>query len=155
MGVTRPVIIDILVVIDGETVYNTVGPGGDSIDTAKQFSQTDAYMICAKKYLVSGEATNYLTFQARRGDTVRWRGCSLSKGLWFKVDMKALSKYDPQSTATVLDGIHTVEFGEWNQVLEADVVAKGTEAYDLYIQLFDADGNSVGWYYWDPYIVVK
>lgn len=154
-----PSIIDILVVIDGETIFNTLGQGGATVDQAVTLSSDlakDVYMVCQRKYLApdimpNSEATNFLAIKANRLDVIRWRGCSISNNDWCKISMAKLLFY---SGTNVLDGIHTVNFGDWDQVLEADVVHRGTETYDLVFEVFGSDGTSKGFYSWDPYIEV-
>lgn len=169
-------IIDILVVIDAETLATTL-PGGtpEAPHDLGWGGQSDVYvfMLAKRSVATGGEASSELTVQADSGDTVRWSVTSPDAGLNYSLilhDFRATSNAQAISTPVMID----ISFNDYqpadvtqpngarkavprqDYVWTAQLTTPGvTVRYNWDFSIIDRDNKVLGCYRWDPYITIK
>ncbi|MGN6082384.1 inclusion body family protein [Trinickia sp.] len=174
--------INILVVVDThhlETAY--LNPSKDPANPTT-IAHDDLYMICAATHLVDKQATADLIVKATEGDTVSFRGMSISANSDDAVIAYRIQHWDPpgktsdyvfdnfQTSAVTVPGAvrHVPSAGALAVThspstfvsLASKVSHVGTEYFYLHIAVFRLDSHRekqtlYGCYSWDPGIVVQ
>ncbi|MDY0780297.1 AidA/PixA family protein [Tenacibaculum sp. IB213877] len=173
-----PNTINILSVIDVETILSNNLKGGDSPQSATSLgsngvSDTYVYMITAQGFVDSndlknrGRASSELTIDARVGDTIQWELTCPGSGLQFNAIIAGVhpgyqsnpgSLSAPQAILTTRH-IYT-QAGQYGyQVVQqmdyvSHVQSAGTTQYDVVFQVMNQDGTSLGYFKWDPFVKV-
>lgn len=173
-----PNTINILSVIDVETILSSNLQGGNSPESAtslgsNEVSDTYVYMITAQGFIDSndlenrGRASSELTIDARVGDTIQWEITCPGSGLQFNAIIAGvnpgaqpspISLTPPQALLTTRH-IYT-QAGQYGyQVIQqmdyvSQVVNTGTTQYDVVFQIMNQDGTSLGYFKWDPFVKV-
>lgn len=159
-------IIDVLIVIDAETILRTYGTNTDPTKPA-QIAGERVYMITKKADVISGNAGSELKIAARTLDVVRWRETSLS----LNADYDAiLYKFVVGSGGTLISPPEAMEVNvntplpdpanplhPKTQTIKSyfwssTVLGAGDVAYHFMFMIVDRDGKVKGYYSWDPYI---
>lgn len=160
-------IIDILMVIDAETLLATVPPG--TVAVPAPVGAELIWLLVRSGNAVFGQGTKELKINAKTMDTLRWRCTTTSlnaayTGMLYKYF--ALRGDDLLSTPVPLtaqvttplpnpaDPLHparqTINSSFWS----ATVLAEGEVTYAFCFMIMDRDGKFLGAYKWDPFISI-
>ncbi|MBM7119323.1 AidA/PixA family protein [Archangium primigenium] len=167
-------IIDILTVIDAQSLMSDYGSnrGTQSSPVFLGDNARKYIFMLVKRDRVEGLEANYeLRVKVSTEDTLRWRATSLTLNTH---NSALLYRWNASQNGALTDGITPVEawvkaplptFNDKGQLsfppdtqrypefyFETDAQATGTVTYQLYFKLLDEQGNTFGYYYWDPYI---
>ena len=169
-----PNTINILSVIDVETIINNNLKGGDSPQSATylgSYKDSDAYvyMITAQGFIDSDDTTranSELTIDARVGDTIQWELTCPGSGLQFNAIIAGInlgstnpvSLSTPRATLTTRH-IYTQAGRQGYQIIQqmdyvSQVENTGTTQYNVVFQIMSKDGTSLGYFKWDPFVKV-
>ncbi|PHM47323.1 inclusion body family protein [Xenorhabdus miraniensis] len=74
-------VIDILVTVDAQSIMEDYGKISNNINAPTFLSNGNKYihMLAKSKYVIQGQGGSDLQVKAKNGDTIRWRGVTLSK----------------------------------------------------------------------------
>lgn len=171
-------VIDILTVVDTVSLMNAVTSGRLAKGTQSNptnlgsYSQSDAYiyMITASAYVVNDQAKSELTVQADVGDSVRWMITCPGGGTAYNVILMGwtagqgatlIAPQPPLNLPLNLNlyvGSPTVAprpIPFTNYCYQGTVIATGQIQYVITFEVLDENGNSLGFYCWDPFIEVS
>lgn len=162
-------IIDVLVVFDTVSILNKYGTN-TTPDTPVQVTDNNMiYMVTNDGNAVSGQAGNELNIKAETLDVIRWREASLSlnsdaEAILYKfvatsggdlisapaplqvtVKEPLPNPQDPTSPT-----MQEVKAYFWN----SNVLSPGSVTYHFQFMIVDRDGNTQGYYWWDPFITI-
>ncbi len=162
-----PEIIDMLIVMDGESMVDTLRPG--TMDQPTVVPTKLIYMIAKDEKAVFGQASKELKITATTGDILRWRASSLSLNSAYQVLLYkyfALRGDDllsppvalivdeksplPNPSAPTKPTIQTYKDHFW----QATVLSPGEVTYAFQFMVMDREGDQLGYYYWDPFIQI-
>lgn len=169
-------IIDILVVIDAETLA-TSRPGGTPAQPQNlgYDGQSDVYifMIAKRSYATGAEGGSELTVHADSGDTVRWSVSSPDAGINYSLILHNFSATQ-HAEAIGTPVMSEISFNEYqpvdlskptgqlqavprhNFVWTVEVLSPGvTVRYNWEFSIVDRAGKVLGCYLWDPYITIS
>jgi nematocidal protein AidA len=161
-------IIDVLVVVDAETIIESYGKNTDPSNPT-QVTAGLIYMITKQADVVSGNAGNELNFKARTLDVIRWRETTLSLSAAYDAILYgfvAAAGGDlispplplladvrtplPNPADPTHPGAQTIKSYFWTST----VLAAGSVTYHFNFMIVDRDGVVQGYYWWDPFIQV-
>lgn len=166
--------IDILVVVDAETLVNTLPGGSEGHETylgAWGTSDPYIYMIAPGAYVISDQAQSELNVNAHSGDIVRWTITSPTRGQLYNPILYSFATGDPNAltapqmldlTLDVFEPTNvSAPTGPFSQVRYQDYVWQATllepnqsVQYTWCFLILDNDGNLKGAYKWDPFITI-
>lgn len=163
-------IIDVLVVIDAETIINKFGKNTDSNNPVQVTDPNLIFMVTKRTDAVSGNGGNELKIASKRLDTtIRWKETSLSlistySALLYKFTATSGSNLisppvsllvtaqtplsDPSNPA--VPKIQTSKTYFWN----CNVLKSGKVTYHFNFMILDRSGKVQGYYWWDFYIEI-
>lgn len=167
--------IDILTVVDAASIEAAVAAGtlssGGTITSPVSlgaWSQSDAYiyMITQTAFVVNEEAQSELSVKANVGDAVRWMITCPGGGTSYNVVLMGMN-FNPSTAISPFSlplnlnlyvgsptvPVKPVAFTDYSY--EGVVTATGSIQYTITFQLLDNNGNNLGFYFWDPFIVVS
>lgn len=169
-----PNTINILSVIDVETILSNNLKGGDSPQSATSLGSNEdsdayVYMITAQGFVDSsrGRASSELTVDARVGDTIQWELTCPGAGLQFNAIIAGVnpgyqsnpgSLTPPQAVITTRH-IYTQAGQQGYQIIQqtdyvSHVENTGNTQYNVVFQIMSKDGTSLGYFKWDPFVNV-
>lgn len=139
-----------------------------SWSTSDQF----IFMIAKANYVINQQAKSELKISAHSGDTVIWRMVTLSLGdsydaiLYDYVFNPTGYMNKPQMFESTLTGYQPKDVNKpAGELISVDIpdckvssnVSKPHQEIQYYLKfrLVDRDGNTIGWYTWDPFISIK
>jgi hypothetical protein len=166
MGIEGIEVIDILVVVDAETIMAKYDPG--SVDAPTSVSGGLIYMVVNASDAVSGQAGAELKIKAQTEDIIRWRETTLSlngenAAILYKFvpsdpkqklireprpDLVELKTPLPNEDAPTKPDTQTIKDYFWQTTVER----AGDLTYHFYFMIVHRDGTIKGYYKWDPYI---
>lgn len=160
-------IIDMLLVIDAETILSVYPPG--TADNPTSIDQPLIFMMVRTDAVVFGQASKELKIKAQTEDVLRWRQSTASSnsiysGLLYKfLCLKGDKLISPPNPILVtvqtplpnpanptVPGIQTIQNYFW----QSTVLAAGSLTYAFYFMIVDRHNNVKGYYYWDPFITI-
>ncbi|CAD0004815.1 MULTISPECIES: AidA/PixA family protein [Flavobacterium] len=168
--------INILSVIDVETILAKNLKGGTATSPTSLGSNDDSdiyvYMITSRGYIDSkehnGRASSELEIDANVGDTIQWELTCPGSGLQHNAIIAGItpgfqpnppSISVPVSVVTYRNIYDTAGSSGYQVVKQTDynsnVLASGTTQYSITFQIMDNSGNSLGYYFWDPFVKVN
>ncbi|KVD59004.1 hypothetical protein WK57_34400 [Burkholderia ubonensis] len=166
-------IIDILTVLDIETILQNQSPLSNTPYPATGLQGNVVYMLTADKNAISGQGKSELNIKADGGDVIRWRTVSVSDESDYKAYIYAINysegadllsgatpfstnfdePYPPQgwpkSTNELKDENRADFF--W----QTTAVGEGKATYQLIVAIYDRKKNLKGYVTWDPYITIS
>ncbi|KVO01386.1 hypothetical protein WJ85_00925 [Burkholderia ubonensis] len=166
-------IIDILTVLDIETILQNQSPLSNTPYPATGLQGNVVYMLTADKNAISGQGKSELDIKADGGDVIRWRTVSVSDESDYKAYIYAINyskgadllsgatpfstnfdePYPPQgwpkSTNELKDENRADFF--W----QTTAVGEGKATYQLIVAIYDRKKNLKGYVTWDPYITIS
>jgi len=160
-------IIDVLLVIDAETIVESYPPGTAVNPTS--IDQPLIFMMVKTADAVFGQASKELKIKARTLDEVRWRETSLSLnsayfGLiygFFAIKGQGVFSTPEPLLAEVktplpnpADPIHPTTQTVQNYFWSATILNSGEATYAFNFMILDRDNAVQGYYFWDPFISV-
>lgn len=164
-------IIDVLIVIDAETILEKFPDQG--LDPLNPVQVTDAdliFMTTKEDNKIKGSEGNELTVKARTLDVIRWRETTLSLNAAFSsilyqfvfsegkeliskpepllitVDSPLPNDEDPTKPTT-----QNIQNYFWNSTVKHG----GHATYHFNFMILDRDGKILGYYFWDPFIQIS
>jgi len=161
-------ILDLLVLVDGETVATTLPPG--MAENPTSVPTPLIYMIANSDRVDFGQASKELKITASTGDVIRWSAASLSLNSAYQV---SLYKFHPVRGADLIStpaplvieatmplpnpqdpakpGTQTRKYSFW----QTTVLEPGELTYAFNLMIMNRSGKQLGYYYWDPFISIK
>lgn len=169
MSITEE-IIDVLVVVDADTIISEYGTNTDANNPVQITDSSLIFMVTKQADAVSGNAGNELKIGAKTLDTIRWRETSLSLNAAYSAllyKFVAASGGDlisspmpllvevktplPDSANPTSIKTQIIESYFWNStVLEA-----GSVTYHFNFMILDQTGAVQGYFWWDPFIKIS
>ncbi|THF51816.1 hypothetical protein E6C50_08655 [Flavobacterium supellecticarium] len=166
--------INILSVIDVETILANKIPAGTATNPTSlgSYGTSDiyVYMITSRGYIDSADknrADSELVIDANAGDTIQWELTCPGSGLQHDAIIAGVnpgSEPNPPSISTPVPVVtyrniyDTAGLPGYQIVKQTDycsnVLATGTTQYSISFQIMDNLGNSLGYYFWDPFVKV-
>ncbi|MFK7748176.1 MAG: AidA/PixA family protein [Kordia sp.] len=168
--------IDILTVVDAVSVLEAVadkklGGAGTASNPynlgANGTSDAYIYMITASEFVVNNQAKSELTVKANVGDTVRWMGTCPGGGTSSNVILtnwhagsgeNLINPLSLDLSVKLYVGSATVPPTAVNYedyCYSGMVTGSGSVQYTITFQLIDENGNSQGYFIWDPFINIS
>lgn len=168
MNGAMPSIIDVLIVIDAETLVASYPPGAPGNPTS--VDQPLIYLMVRQDDAVFGEGTKELKITAETEDVIRWRETTTSldgayTGMLYK--FFALRGADLISPPVPLlakvrtplpnpaDPLHPGSQELENYFWETTVLAAGETTYAFQFAVMDRAGRALGYFSWDPFIKIS
>lgn len=165
---TTDSIIDLLIVVDGETLIETLPPG--TVDKPTSVPEPMIYMVVMNDRAVFGQASKELKIKAITDDVIRWRAASLSLNANYQVLLyKYLAlKGDDLITPPVplisevtsplpnpSDPLKPTTQKRKYPFWQATVLQAGEVTYAFHLMILDRQSTPLGYYYWDPFITIS
>nr|WP_315030550.1 inclusion body family protein [uncultured Chryseobacterium sp.] len=179
--------IDVMIVIDTDYVKDYIKAKGLTPSTDKNHAvaidHKSQYMVVPSAHVVAGQATADLNFKGRAGDTVCFRGSSVSQNSDDSIIIYRVEKYGgvdvfygnpfeyefvdrtsaavPNPKSSDRDGMPSVPGNVTFASLDARIGHIGTGNYYIYFGLYTLDPNDsskqilYSYCYWDPTITVQ
>jgi hypothetical protein len=165
--------IDILCVIDAETLANNIKSGTLSPGTlenptwlgANSNSDVYVFMITQGSFVVNNQTKSELMISAKVGDNVRWGITSPASGVDYSCMLYNFQTGSVILTTPFVLPLSVVEYinnpanpaqilslSYTNSVWQSTVTAVGSVQYSWSFQLIDQNGNVLGYFSWDPFI---
>lgn len=167
--------IDILIVVDAETVMDTY-QGNLSTDPSSPRSLGTVtnllYMFVKYDEVRSGQATSDLTVAVNPNNVVRWRAVSLTMNTAYSVVLSSCSisagqslitqpvpivrsVYVPVPTVTgnIVTGTTKATLDDF--FFQADAVGDGTVTYTFTFAVTSNEGKVLGYFKWDPTLSIS
>ncbi|RXM52076.1 MULTISPECIES: inclusion body family protein [unclassified Chryseobacterium] len=178
--------IDVMIVVDTDYVKDYIKARNITPSTDKNnpvgIDHKSQYMIVPSAHIATGQATADLNFKGRDGDTVCFRGCSVSQNSDDAIIIYRVKKYDgvdvfygnpfqyefvdrtiaavPDPKSSDRDGMPSVPGNVTFPSLDARIGQVGTGSYYIYFALYTLDPKDsskqtlYSYCYWDPTITV-
>jgi len=175
--------IDVLCVVDTNGLIAANLPAGtiDKPTNLGSYQSSDAYvfMICDGQFVVNNQGKSELTLTAAVGDTIRWTITDPSTGMVtdqtahsFSTILYGFSNNNYQGGSISQPVLSSLPAISYYNSLDSDtapaaaaymcsawtssVLTKGTVQYAWSFQVIDSvSGNVVGYYCWDPFIIIQ
>lgn len=165
--------INILSVIDVETIINNGLKGGDSVENATllgAWKQSDSYvyMITAQGFIDSNSKTragSELTIDANPKDTIQWELTCPGAGLKFNAIIANIGIGEQSHPGSLTPPLATLTNRKiydkagrpgYQIVQQTDFVSEvnttGKTQYNVAFQIMNSTGVSLGFYFWDPFV---
>lgn len=160
-------IVDILMVIDAETLLATVPPG--TVAAPAPVGEELIWLIVRSGNAVFGQGSKELKIKARTMDTIRWRCASISlngaySGMLYKFFTlkggELLSPAQPMNAEVSVPlpntqdptqpGRQTITSSFWSST----ILKAGEVTYAFCFLVLDRGGTVLGAYKWDPFIQI-
>lgn len=172
------VIIDIDIVVDTVNLMAAIQNPSKDPKNPTPIGHTYAYMVAAKDYVKSGQATGDLSISADIGDIVRWRMVSLSGNTSYSANLQNIQFFSGTPVTATIEGklsqpqtpvpgttpgtialppTYTTT-SQYDFYLTADVVKAGTGNYNIsfaVLQYHSSQLQVLGYFVWDPTITAS
>lgn len=163
-------IIDVLCVMDAETIIDTLAKSTDAGTPTQVTDPNLIHMVVKAGDVVSGGGGSELNIKAKTLDVIRWRSTSMSLNaaydtLLYKfvttgggdlisppVPLIVESQVPlPNPSDPTKPESQTIQNYFWNSTVEKT----GTVTYHFNFAIYGRDVSLVGYYWWDPYITIS
>ncbi|MEM7537778.1 MAG: inclusion body family protein [Chloroflexota bacterium] len=162
-------VIDILIVVDAETIIKDYGRNNEPAEAA-QINSDHVFMTVKEDQALSGQGGGDLEIKANVGDILRWRQTTISLGSGYSAmlcEFKQTAGKDliindgPRTNKVIVplpnpnDVYHpntqVITDYHWN----GEVNDYGSEYYAFLFLITDRHGKTQGFYSWDPKVQVN
>ncbi|NER39483.1 MAG: hypothetical protein F6J93_37015 [Oscillatoria sp. SIO1A7] len=154
---TAPRIINVLTVIDTETLLNKYQNETTTEATPATIedsvAQATIHMIASTGDSINGSDSYELNVKGYVDDNVRWRAVSISENTVNKVEFYNFIKSNDNEPKVINqpEEIPSSTGNYW----QATLIKEGTETYHWSFKIKDRSGKASVYLNWDPYITVK
>ncbi len=165
-----PNIIPVLILVDGQEIVKSVGRGGTLASPKPLYDIQNKciYMIANKSFVGNNNKTSELLLNADPEDMIQWRVAAIERANYSPILVKYVSNnedalespfqavvrqpYFIQANAHQPDGAVKQEVKMDVELMASVLKAHQVVVYHMTIKLVDHDGNTIGYYKWDPFI---